>query len=65
MDKDTVLELLPHYVALFVLIFAVLAIIGALVDDVGFLIRLAAAATTAFVYRPLVVRLGVAPSMWE
>lgn len=65
MDRDTLLELLPHYVALFVLIFAVLATIGALVDDVDFLIRLVAAAATAFVYRPLVVRLGVAPSIWE
>jgi hypothetical protein len=65
MDKDTLLELLPHYVALFVLIFAVLAAVEFLVDGEGLWIRLVVAAVIAFAYRPFVVRLGVAPTMWE
>jgi predicted PurR-regulated permease PerM len=65
MDTDALLELLPHYVALLVLIFAALSIIGALADGVDFWLRLVVAAVTAFAYRPLVVRLGVAPSVWE
>jgi predicted PurR-regulated permease PerM len=65
MDTDTLLELLPHYVALVVLIFAVLAAVGALVDGVDFWVRLVVAVVTAFAYRPLVMWLGVGPTAWE
>ena len=65
MDTDKLLELAPHYLALVVLIFAVLAAVGFLVGGVALLIELIIAGTVAFLYRPIVVRLGVAPSIWE
>jgi hypothetical protein len=65
MDTDKLLELAPHYLALVVLIFAVLAAVEFLVGGVALLIELIIAGTVAFLYRPIVVRLGVAPSIWE
>ncbi|MFB6227890.1 MAG: hypothetical protein ABEH88_04800 [Halobacteriales archaeon] len=65
MDTDKLLELAPHYLALVVLIFAVLAAVEFLVGGVALLIELVTAGTVAFLYRPIVVRLGIAPSIWE
>ena len=64
-DRDTVVELVPHYVALIALVFLVLAAVEALVGDPGFWVELAIVFAVAIAYRPLVVRLGVAPSAWE
>lgn len=65
MDTDKLLELAPHYLALVVLIFAVLAAVEFLVGGVALPIELAVAGGIAFLYRPIVVRLGIAPSIWE
>ena len=65
MDRDQLLELAPHYVALVVLIFSVLAAVQFLTDGVALWLELVITAATAIVYRPVVVWLGIAPSMWE
>lgn len=65
LDRDTLLELVPHYVALIALVFAVLAAVEAVVGPLGFWVELALVFAVAIAYRPLVLRLGVAPSAWE
>ena len=65
MDKEQLLEVVPHYVALIVVLFLVLTIVRAVAGEMGFWIELLIAIGVAALYRPLVLRLGVAPSSWE
>jgi hypothetical protein len=65
MDTDRLIELAPHYVAMFVLVFLILAIVRAVVGEIGFWIELAIVFVVVFAYRPTVIRLGIAPSGWE
>ena len=65
MDRSQLIELVPHYVAMLLLVFLVLAGVRALAGEVGFWIELAIIAVVVFAYRPVVMRLGVGPSGWE
>ncbi|ESS08537.1 MAG: hypothetical protein A07HN63_01768 [uncultured archaeon A07HN63] len=65
MDKNTLIELVPHYVGMLILVFGILGIVQLSVGQVGFLIEFAIVVTIAVAYRPLVLRLGIAPSTWE
>jgi hypothetical protein len=65
MDRDQLLELAPHYIAMFVLVFLVLSGVRAAAGEVGFWIELAVIAVVVFAYRPVVTRLGIGPSDWE
>lgn len=65
MDTDQLKELAPHYVAMILIVFAVLTVIRTAVGDIGFWPELVVVVLIAFAYRPVVVRLGVAPSVWE
>ncbi|ELY54550.1 hypothetical protein QA600_11020 [Natronococcus sp. A-GB1] len=65
MDTDRLLELVPHYVAMLLLVFLVLGIVRTLVGDVGFWVDLAIIFVLVFLYRPAVQALGIAPSAWE
>ena len=65
MDTDRLIELAPHYIAMFLLVFAVLTAIRAVVGDIGFWVELVVVVAVVFAYRPLVIQLGVAPSGWE
>ena len=65
MDTDRLLELAPHYLAMFVLVFAVLAVVRAAVGEIGFWLELAIILVVVFAYRPVVTRLGIGPSGWE
>lgn len=65
MDKEGLLELLPHYIILVGLIFGVLAVVNALFGDVGFWPRLGLAVLVGLLYPRVVRELGVAPSQWE
>lgn len=65
MDTDRLLELAPHYVAMFVLVFLVLGLVRAAVGELGFWIELVIIVVVASAYRPVVLRLGIAPSGWE
>jgi hypothetical protein len=65
MNTDRLMELAPHYIAMFLSVFLVLTIVQTAVGEVGFWVELAIVVAVVFVYRPVVVRLGVAPSGWE
>ena len=65
MDTDRLLGLVPHYIAMFILVFLSLAVVQALVGEIGFWIELAIIIAIVFVYRPVVMRLGIGPSEWK
>jgi hypothetical protein len=65
MDTDRLLEIAPHYLAMFVLVFLVLAIVRAVVGEIGFWVEMAIILVVVFLYRPVVTRLGIGPSGWE
>jgi amino acid permease len=59
------MEVAPHYIAMFICVFIVLTIVQAAVGEVGFWVEMAIVVVVVFVYRPAVMRLGIAPSGWE
>jgi|AntDeeMetagen134_2_1112570.scaffolds.fasta_scaffold00539_13 hypothetical protein len=65
MDTDQLKELVPHYIAMLLLVFGALALVRAAVGEIGFWTELAIVVVLVFAYRPIVLRLGVAPSAWE
>ncbi len=64
MNVDALKELAPHYIALMILVVLVLTVVQAAVGEIGFWAELAIVLVIVFAYRPIVVRLGVAPSGW-
>lgn len=64
-DRNTILELLPHYVAMLAVVFLVLTALDVWVGGVSFWIELVIIVVVVALYRPVVMRLGVAPSSWE
>lgn len=65
MERAQLIELVPHYLAMLVLVFLVLAVVPAIVGEVGFWVELAVVVVVVFAYRPVVVRLGIGPSIWS
>ena len=65
MDTDRLLEIAPHYVAMLLLVFLVLAVVRAAVGEIGFWVELVIIFVVVFAYRPIVIRLGIAPTDWE
>lgn len=65
MDSERLLEVVPHYVALLLLVFLVLSVVRSVAGDVGFWIELLIVLVVGSLYRPLVQRLGIGPSAWE
>lgn len=65
MDIDRLKELAPHYVAMLLLVFLVLAIVRTAVGNLNFWIELAIVVAIVLAYPSLVMRLGVGPSVWE
>jgi hypothetical protein len=59
------MELVPHYVAMLILVFLVLEIVRAVVGEIGFWMELAIITAVIVAYRPIVLRLGLGPSGWE
>jgi len=66
-DRERLLELVPHYIAMMVVWFALLTLVRAIMgtESVGFWIEMGLLAVVAFSYQPAVRRLGIAPRMWE
>lgn len=64
-NVDRLVETVPHYLAMLILIFLVLGVVRVTVGELGFWIELVIVLVIAFVYPPLVRRLDVAPSSWE
>ncbi len=65
MDLDHVIAVVPHYIAMLLIIAGALSVINALVGDLGFWIELAVVIVIASLYRPIVLRLGIAPEPWR
>lgn len=65
MDRERILEVVPHYIAMLLALFLMLTVIRVVFGEVSFWIELAIVVVLAFLYRPLVLRLGIAPSAWE
>ena len=65
MDTTTLRELAPHYLAMLLIVFLVLAGVRAVVGELSFWGELIVIVAVVFLYRPAVKRLGVAPSPWE
>jgi hypothetical protein len=65
MDKDQLMEIAPHYIAMLALVFLVLTAVRTVVGEIGFWTELVIVIAVVFAYRPVVMRLGVGPSVWE
>jgi hypothetical protein len=65
MDRDQLLELVPHYLAMVVLVCLVLGAVRTLAGALSFWVELAIVFPVVFAYRPIVLGLGVGPSSWE
>ena len=64
-DTDTIVELLPHYLAMLIVVTLVLAVVRRTTGGVGFVGELVVVLAVVFAYPFVVRRLGVAPSVWE
>jgi len=58
-------ELVPHYIAMLILVFLVLGVARRGFGELGFWPELVIIVLVVFLYRPMVLALGVAPSVWE
>lgn len=64
-DTDRLVEVVPHYVAMLVLVFLVLGVLRTAVGELSFWIELVIVLVIAIGYQTLVKRLGVAPASWQ
>jgi amino acid permease len=64
-NTDRIAELAPHYLAMLLFVFLVLNVVRVLFGAVDFWTELVIIVAIVFAYRPIVLRLGVAPSSWE
>lgn len=65
MDTTKLRELVPHYVVMLLIVFLVLAGVRSVVGELSFWGELAIIIGIVFLYRPVVKRMGIAPSVWE
>ena len=65
MDTDRLIEVAPHYAAMLILVYLVLALVELTVGDPGFWTELVIIAVIVMAYRPVVMWLGIGPSAWE
>lgn len=66
-DRDEVLELLPHYAALVVIVLVVMGTLRTVVGSQNPLIEFSLVVILVFGYRPLVARIDAipTPAIWE
>ncbi len=64
-DRDDLVELAPHYVAMLLLTFVALGIVRSILPGLGTLQEFVVIVVIVFLYRPAVQRLGLGPSAWE
>lgn len=64
-DTQKILDALPHYAAMLLLVFGVLWGIEAAFGDQSFWLELLIVVLVVFLYRPVVLKLGIAPPHWE
>lgn len=64
-NTDHLVEVIPHYVAMLLLVFLVLGVINFAVGELSFWIELVIVLVIALGYQSAVKRLDLAPSSWE
>lgn len=65
-DRDDLVALVPHYLAMLGLAILTLFVLDVVVgDDLNFWIETAVVVVVLVAYKPVVVRLGYAPPLWE
>jgi hypothetical protein len=66
-DREDLLELVPHYVAMIVLVLVVMSIVRAVIGDQHVLVEFGIILVLVFGYRPVVMRLDFVPTpeIWE
>lgn len=65
MDRDQLIELIPHYVAMLLLVFGTLTVVRSFVGEIGFWAELIIVLVVVVAYRPLVKQLDMEPSAWK
>lgn len=65
MDREMLLELVPHYLAMMFLVFVVLGGLRSTVGELDLWLEFLVVVAVVVAYRPVVLRLGWAPSAWE
>lgn len=65
MDTEGLGELAAHYLVLVALVLAALTLLNSIAGEMSFWVELGIVIVIAFAYRPIVLRLGVAPDRWE
>jgi hypothetical protein len=63
-EREQLVELVPHYIAMLLLMLVALWALRSAFGQLGFWVELVVLVAIVTVYRPLVKRLGVAPSLW-
>jgi len=63
--RERILEVLPHYLAMFMLVWLVLGIVRRNVDGLSFAVELLLLVVVCLAYMLLVRFLGIAPSHWQ
>lgn len=64
-NTDQIIEVIPHYVAMLVVMFIVLGIVQATYGATSFWIDVVIIVAVVFGYQIVVQRLGYAPSSWQ
>jgi len=65
MNRSELAELVPHYVALLVVMFLILSVVRAVVPGLSFWIEVVIIFVIVVAYRAVVERLGYAPAAWQ
>ncbi|WP_137285561.1 hypothetical protein [Halorussus salinisoli] len=65
MDRDRLIELAAHYVAMLLMWLVVITGLRALVGELSFWIELAVIVVVVLAYRLIVQQLGIAPRAWK
>ena len=65
MDRATLLALAPHYAVMLLIVFVGLSLWRTFIGDLSLIQEFIVVAVIVFGYRPVVIRLGVAPEPWQ
>lgn len=59
------IDVLPHYLAMLVLVYVSLDLLRTFLGVEHLLVDLVVVLLIVFLYRPLVIRIGIAPTSWD
>lgn len=65
MNRNHLLELVPHYIASLLLILATITAIRVFVDNFGIVVELPIVVAVVLAYPTIVRWLGISPAAWE